>query len=114
MTLQIIAWASLLLFGFLYNAHVGSQIHQRRHDFMARFVMLGVFVFITVQTAATGHWVDGALYLIAASCAGAGMAWGSWQRRKLLDAEPLVKGQRAPQHYQKQQASVTSRGFRYP
>jgi hypothetical protein len=85
---QIVAWLGLLLFGFLYNAHVGGQIARKRHDFMARFVGLGCFVVIAIQTAATGHWLDGALYLIAFACGGAGMAWGSWQRRKLLDAEP--------------------------
>ena len=85
MILQVIAWVGLLLFGFLYNAHMGAQIHQRRHDFMARFVALGVFIFIFVQTAVTGHWLEGALYLVAAACAGLGMTWGSWQRRKLLD-----------------------------
>ena len=94
MTLQVIAWVGLLLFGFLYNAHVGAQINRKRHDFMARFVALGCFIVVVIQTAAFPEvivmhaWAVGAHYLIAFACGGLGMAWGSWQRRKLLDAEP--------------------------
>jgi hypothetical protein len=81
MIVQLLAWAGLLAFGFGYNIYVASHIKRKAHDFMARFVMLGIFFIVMVQTAVTGHWGEGALYLIAFACGGLGMAWGSWRRR---------------------------------
>lgn len=86
--IQVAAWVGLLAFGFLYNAHVGAQIERKRHDFMARFVALGCFVVVVVQTAATGRWLEGAFYLVAFACGGLDMTWGSWQRRRMAALEP--------------------------
>ena len=76
------ALAFLLVFGFLYNAIVGSHIRRGTGDFMARFVALGCFVIVAVITVVTRQWLFGALMLCGFVCGGLGMGLGSWQRRE--------------------------------
>jgi len=71
----------LLVSGFAYNAYIGHAIAAGRGDFQARYVALGVGGTLLVLGIITGNWPWVGITLLAFACSGAGMTWGSWQRR---------------------------------